>query len=237
MKTSGSPIGVIVAMEVELNTILNAMEGACHVRISGMDFYRGTVNGRPVVTARCGVGKICAAICAQTMIREYAPQCILGAGIAGSLQGLPIGGVAVADDLAQHDFDLVTFGYPLGYVPALKSAFCMTDERMRKTLIALAEEMGVSHEHGTIISGDSFISSEAKKQQLIRAFPAAAACEMEGAAIAQVCCMNGLPFAVIRAISDNGDEDSKEDYPAHEAMAADVSARMVLAFINRYEGE
>nr|MBQ6242884.1 5'-methylthioadenosine/adenosylhomocysteine nucleosidase [Lachnospiraceae bacterium] len=237
MDRTERPVGVIVAMEVELNTIRNAMEDPGHVRISGMDFYQGTVNGRPVVTARCGVGKVCAAICAQTMIREYAPQCILGAGIAGSLQGLPIGGVAVADALAQHDFDLVAFGYPLGYIPALKSEYCSTDRGMIDTLTELAEEMSVSYACGTIVSGDSFISSDTKKQQLIRSFPNAVACEMEGAAIAQVCCMNGIPFAVIRAISDNGDEDSKEDYPAHEAMAADVSARMVLAFIGRYRGE
>ncbi len=237
MGLTAGPIGVIVAMEVELSSIRNAMTNAEHTRISGMDYYRGMIDGKAVVTARCGIGKICAAICAQTMIREFAPRCILGAGIAGSLQGLPIGGIAIADQMAQHDFDLVDFGYEPGYIPALKSVYCQADPKMTETLNTLAEEMNIPHSGGTIISGDCFISKEAKKKQLIKDFPSAAACEMEGAAIAQVCCMNDLPFAVIRAISDNGDEASHEDYPAHEAMASETSARMVLAFIERYEGE
>ena len=148
MAPQKNTVGVIVAMEVELNTILNAMEGPRHTRISGMDYYEGTVNGKPVVAARCGVGKICAAICAQTMIREFSPKCILGAGIAGSLQGLPIGGIAVASDLAQHDFDLLAFGYDLGYLPALKKVYCLTDGSMRSLLVSLAEELGFAHAEG-----------------------------------------------------------------------------------------
>ncbi len=224
-------IGVIVAMEVEMEKIREAMDHVRKRSVSGMDFYEGTISGKTVVAARCGVGKVCAAMCAQTMILKYKPDCILGAGIAGSLQGLAIGGVAVADQLVQHDFDLTAFGYPAGYLPAVRRPELITDPEMTETLLQLAAGLGFPKAAGTIVSGDSFISSREQKDRILAAFPSAVACEMEGAAIAQVCVMNRLPFCVIRCISDNGDEASKEDYPAHEAMASAGSATMVLAYI------
>ena len=229
--TSYQKIGVIVAMEVEMEKIREAMDHYRKRSVSGMDFYEGTIDGQIVVAARCGVGKVCAAMCAQTMILQYKPACILGAGIAGSLQGLAIGGVAVADQLSQNDFDLTAFGYPAGYLPALKQSGIATDPDMRENLLKLAAQQGLPSASGTIVSGDSFIASKFQKEKILRDFPNAIACEMEGAALAQVCAMNRIPFCVIRCISDNGDEASKEDYPAHEAMAAAGSAAMVLAFI------
>lgn len=225
-------IGVIVAMEEEIEEIREAMEHCRKRTIGGMDFYEGLIAGeQDVVAARCGIGKVCAAMCAQTMILEYAPDCILGAGIAGSLQGLVIGGVAIADRLAQHDFDLKAFGYPGGYLPALKRSEIPTDPEMRARLAAIASRLGFPAAGGIIVSGDCFISSAAQKENILKDFPDAVACEMEGAAIAQVCAMNQLPFCVIRCISDNGDEASKQDYPAHEAMASAGSAAMVLSFL------
>ena len=224
-------IGVIVAMEVEMEKIREAMDHFRKRSVSGMDFYEGTIGDKTVVAARCGVGKVCAAMCAQTMILKYKPDCILGAGIAGSLQGLTIGGVAVADQLSQNDFDLTAFGYPAGYLPALKQPEIPADPDMKETLLKLAVRLGLPSACGTIVSGDCFIASRAQKEKILKDFPHAIACEMEGAALAQVCAMNRMPFCVIRCISDNGDEDSKEDYPAHEAMASAGSAAIVLAFI------
>ena len=226
-------IGVIVAMEVEINEIRGAMQDIKKETISHMDFYTGVIDGVDVVAARCGVGKVCAAMCAQTMILRFSPQRLLGAGIAGALQQLPIGGVAIADRLAQHDSDLAAFGYPMGYLPSLRDVYMHCDADMVRELAETAESLGMPWKKGVIVSGDSFISAEEKKKSLLADFPDAVACEMDGAAIAQVCALNGQPFAVIRCISDNGDENSKVDYPAHEAKASAGSAAMVLSFIRK----
>lgn len=223
--------GIIVAMEVEIARIKENMSGCRKKQISGMDFYEGRIDGVTVVAARCGIGKVCAAMCAQTMILQYRPNRILGAGIAGSLKGLPIGGVAIAKNLVQHDFDLLAFGYPAGYIPAVKSPYLVCSEEMVNILEKTADSLGYVHSTGTIVSGDCFVSSNAQKQTILENIPEAIACEMEGAAIAQVCVMNNMPFCVIRCISDNGDENSKDDYPAHEALASAGSAEMILKYL------
>ncbi len=225
--------GIIVAMDVEIARIKENMSGCRKKQISGMDFYEGRIDGTAVVAARCGIGKVCAAMCAQTMILKYRPDRILGAGIAGSLKGLPIGGVAIAKNLVQHDFDLVSFGYPIGYIPAVKSPYLFCSDEMVTALEKTADSLGYVHDVGTIVSGDCFVSSIAQKQKIIDSIPEAIACEMEGAAIAQVCVMNGIPFCVIRCISDNGDENSKDDYPAHEALASAGSAEMILKYLQK----
>ena len=141
--------------------------------------------------------------------------------------------MAVAEELVQHDFDLTAFGYPAGYLPAVKTPFLRCSGEMTGALVKTAAVLGYVCDTGTIVSGDSFISSSEQKQKIIRDFPNAIACEMEGAAIAQACVMNGVPFCVIRCISDNGDENSQKDYPAHEAMASEGSAKMILEYVRR----
>lgn len=229
-------LGVIVAMDVELETIRAALEDAREEHVGTLLFYTGTYRGVRLAAARSGVGKVFAAMCAQTMILRYHPQRILGAGIAGALAGLPIGGCAIADRLAEHDMDLTAVGYPAGYMPGLGIAALPSDEAMVQGLIAAAREKQVPYAVGTIASGDTFVALQEKKDWLRESF-GAIACEMEGAAIAKVCYANEVPFAVIRCISDNGDENAQDDYPAHEAMAAHTSGKMVLAFAETFAGQ
>ena len=229
-------VGVIVAMEVEMESIRAAMEAPRKTSIAGMDFYEGKVDGIFVIAARCGVGKVCAAMCAQTMILKYSPDEIIGAGIAGALKGLAIGGVAIADRLYQYDYDVRAFGYPAGYIPAVKQAALGCTDSIRDALIKTAQGLLMPYATGAIVSGDSFISSDAQKEKILQDFPDAIACEMEGAAIAQVCVLNQTPFCVIRCISDNGDASSKEDYPANERAASHGSAAMVLNYIRSVAG-
>lgn len=223
-------IGIIVAMQSELEGLLSAMEFPCEEVISGMHFYSGTIEGKPVILTKSGVGKVFAAMCAQTLILRYAPDVLLGAGVAGSLQGLTVGGAVIADKLVQHDMDTSAVGDPVGMISGIDRIYLPADPEVVRRLVRAAESLDVPYQTGTIASGDQFIADSAKKAYIAGTF-GAAACEMEGAAIAQTAYVNGLPFAVIRGISDSGDDNSGTDYRLNLKMAADTSTAMVKEFI------
>jgi len=223
-------IGIIVAMDVELSFLLEALESPVKAVISGMDFYEGEIRGNSVVIARSGIGKVCAAICAQTMIREFMPGCIIVGGIAGAIQNLPHGSVVIGDKLVQHDFILNAFGYEDGFLPALKKCYMESDPGLAEALIQAAMSLDLCVYRGIIASGDCFVNTQEKKDYILNTYHAAA-CEMEGAAIAQVCEMNRLPYCVIRCISDSGDEQANEDIESNEMMASSGSASVILKYL------
>ena len=229
-------IGIIVAMDVELDTIRKSMVNPVYTEISHMHFYEGMIHGMDVVAACSGIGKVCAAACTQTMILRFQVDEILCGGIAGTLSNLPHGSIAIADELVQHDFDLACFGYPHGYLPSLKTKSFPTDEIIKNRMIQAAQGLNLTYEVGMIASGDQFIDSLALKQRILNRFPAIA-CEMEGAAIAQICFMNHLPFCVIRCISDSSDESAGDHSEINEEMASHSSAALILAYIKRMSHE
>ena len=229
-------IGIIVAMDVEMEKIEAAMENAKKSKVAGMIFIRGTLFGIPVVAARSGVGKVSAAMCTQAMIDRYHPEQILGAGIAGGLKDLKPGGVAVGRDMVQHDFVLNAFGYPDGYLPSVGTIFMQCDPDMVRKLTRAAQLLKVPYAVGTIASGDCFVNTTEKKNYIVSTFHAIA-CEMEGAAIAQVCTLNQLPFCVIRCISDSGDESADTDIEVNEAISTAGSAALVLKYAELLAGE
>ena len=190
-------IGIIVAMDVELDFLRKSIQQARLISLAGIDFYEGTIAGKQVVAAFSGIGKVCAAACAQAMILHFHVNEIICGGIAGSLGSLPHGGIAIADQLVQHDFDLSSFGYFHGYLPSLGVKSIPTDEGIRERMARAAQALNQTYQVGMIASGDQFIDSPESKQRILDKFPAIA-CEMEGAAIAQVCYMNQVPFCVIR---------------------------------------
>ncbi|MBO4871840.1 MAG: 5'-methylthioadenosine/adenosylhomocysteine nucleosidase [Lachnospiraceae bacterium] len=227
-------IGIIVAMDVEIDAIRTAMEDCRVSVVSGMTFYEGHIGKQAVVAALSGIGKVCAAMCAQTLILKYHPDEIIGAGIAGGLCELPHGGIVIAKDLVQHDFVLNAFGYEDGYLPSLKKVRIPCDAQIVETMIRASETLGVPCTVGTIASGDCFVNTSEKRNYITETYRAVA-CEMEGAAIAQVCAMNELPFCVIRCLSDSGDENADDDIETNEAMASSGSAALVLAYLREAE--
>lgn len=223
-------LGIIVAMEVELKQIREAMTDVREEIISDICFYTGKVGDIRIVTARCGIGKVFAALCAQTMILHYKPRYLLGAGVAGTLSHLPAGALVIAEKLVQHDMDTSALGDPVGLISGLNLVYMPTDPQMVNALQKCAERLNYNYVTGTIASGDSFIHDSEQKTWIANTFHASA-CEMEGAAIAQVCTVNHVPFCVIRCISDGGDEDSSADYRDNLQLAAAGSANTVLEFI------
>ena len=220
-------IGIIAAMNVEMDSLRSYMENTESEVISGIRFVRGTLEGKEVVTAVCGIGKVFAALCAQTMILRYAPEAIINTGVAGTLtSALDIASIAVSSAVVQHDMDTSPLGDPKGLISGINVVNIPADETLSGKLLACAKEMGVNAVSGVIASGDQFVASGERKEFITRQF-GAIACEMEGAAIGQVCYVNNVPFCVLRAISDSADGSSHMDYPQFVKIAAEQSVSLM----------
>ena len=224
-------IGIIGAMPPEVESILSQIEERKSHQMSGTVYYTGKLQGKDVVVARCGVGKVCAAICAQTMILHFGATTLINTGVAGALHpDLSICDVVIATDLVQHDVDTSPLGDPVGLISELNRVDMPTDPG----LVALAESVAQTIQQpthlGRVASGDCFVASPEKKQYIASTF-SAMACEMEGGAMAQVCMMNQIPFLVLRAISDTADNRAEMDYPAFVDKAAKKMAALVLAMV------
>ena len=191
-----------------------------------------------MIVAVCGIGKVNAAMCAQTMIVRYAPDGVINTGVAGSLSPrLGVGDAVIATELVEHDLDTTAFGDPPGLIPGVNAVKMPVDaELSRELLLPSAEEAlagtGAKVLCGVIATGDQFIADGEQKKRIVGRF-GAVACEMEGGAVAQVCTLNGVPFAVIRTMSDSADGGAVEDYPAFAKRSAGISAKIVLRAVTR----
>ena len=224
-------IGIIAAMDVEMKSLRSYMENTETEVISGIRFVRGTLEGKDVVTAVCGIGKVFAALCAQTMILHYQPKCIINTGVAGTLtDALTIGSIAVSTAVVQHDMDTSPLGDPVGLISGINKVEIPADRLLSGQLSACSKVMGVKTASGVIASGDQFVASAERKAFIAERFKAIA-CEMEGAAVGQVCYVNKVPFCVLRAISDSADGSSHMDYPTFVQMAAEQSVALLRRFM------
>ena len=218
-------------MDVEMKSLRSYMENTETEVISGIRFVRGTLEGKDVVTAVCGIGKVFAALCAQTMILHYQPQCIINTGVAGTLtDALTIGSIAVSSAVVQHDMDTSPLGDPVGLISGINKVELPADRLLTGQLSACAKVMGIKTATGVIASGDQFVASAERKAFIVEHFKAIA-CEMEGAAVGQVCYVNKIPFCVLRAISDSADGSSHMDYPTFVQMAAEQSVALMRRFM------
>lgn len=224
-------IGIICAMDVEISAIRAAMTDASVQTFSNIEYIKGKLFGKDTVIAKCGIGKVFAALCAQTMILKYAPDLIINSGVAGSLVGeLSVCDVALAGAVVQHDMDTSPLGDPVGLISGINVVYIESAKEYTDRLAAAASENGIKTLVGNIASGDQFIAS-AEKKAYVRDTFGAIACEMEGAAIGQVCYVNGVPFCVMRAISDGGDDDASVDYPTFVKLAAENTFKIIKSFL------
>ncbi|HJC65152.1 MAG: 5'-methylthioadenosine/adenosylhomocysteine nucleosidase [Lachnospiraceae bacterium] len=230
-------LGIIGAMDEEVAKIKERLENVEVQTFGGMDFYKGNFEGKSVVVVRSGIGKVNAAVCAQILADRYQVSGIVNTGIAGSLMAkIDIGDIVLSTDALQHDMDATNFGYPAGQIPRMDVLSFPADPK----LLALAKECcgrvnpEIHTYEGRVVSGDQFISDQKKKDWLIETFHGYCT-EMEGAAIAQAAYLNGIPFLIIRAISDKADNSANVDYPTFEAQAIIHSVNLMLEMIRCYE--
>lgn len=224
-----SKIGIIGAMELEVETLKSKMTASQIVKKAGMEFHEGTLNGAQVVIVRSGVGKVNAALCVQILADLFHVTHIINTGVAGSLNAaLDIGDILISKDALHHDVDATIFGYQPGEVPQMGLREFPADEGLAKLAKTSCEKVNPDLHAviGRVVSGDQFISSKEIKEKLIADFQGDCA-EMEGASIAHGAYLNGIPFVIIRAISDKADDSAEMDYPTFEKAAAQHSAALV----------
>ena len=226
-------LGIIGAMDEEVAMIKAQLTDVQVESRAAMDFYKGKLEGKEVVVVRSGIGKVNAAMCTQILADIYGVTGVVNTGIAGSLKAeIDIGDIVLSSDALQHDMDATGFGYEPGQIPRVETLAFKADEG----LIHLAEECcskvnpDIHTFVGRVVTGDQFISDKGKKKWLTDIFGGYCT-EMEGAAIAQACYLNSIPFLIVRAISDKADDSATVDYPAFEAEAIIHSVNLLTEIV------
>ena len=228
-------IGIIGAMSVEVEELKAKVEDAKSEVISGTEYVCGRLCGREVVIAKCGIGKVFAALCANTMILRYGVQSIINTGVAGTLVScLNILDFAVSSAVVQHDIDTTILGDAPGLISGLNIVEIPASRTLSSLALNIALDQGTACARGIIASGDQFISS-AERKDFIRTTFGAIACEMEGAAIGHACYVSGVDFVIIRCISDSATGEAEMEYPEMVSRAAVKSEALVLAMLSNME--
>ena len=228
-------IGIIGAMDEEVNKLKEVLESTEVVTVAGMNFVKGLLEGKEVVIVRSGIGKVNAGMCTQILADKYNVDCIINTGIAGSLRNeINIGDIVLSKDAIEHDMDAVAFGYDRGVIPRMETSTFKGDEKLMGVAKAACEVAcpDVNVHIGRVLTGDQFISDKAVKNDLISTYDGYC-CEMEGAAIAHAAYLNEIPFLIIRAISDKADGSAQMDYPEFEKMAVENTVRLLDAMLKQ----
>ena len=228
-------IGIIGAMDAEVNGLIKKLDGHRIDYVGGIEFHTGKLLRREVVIARCGVGKVFAAMCAEAMIIKYSPVLIVNTGVAGGLDpSLNCADIVVAEKLCQHDMDTSPLGDPKGLISGINKVYFESDSEAIDAVMLSAYELGITVKRGTVATGDKFIASNEDRERIVSEF-GASACEMEGGAIAHTAFVNKTPFVVIRAISDGANSESAMDFPTFLGVAAKKSEALTLALVEKYQ--
>jgi adenosylhomocysteine nucleosidase len=220
-------IGIIGAMEPEVVHLIQAIVAPLHSTIAGIEFVSGNIAGKEVIVTRSGIGKVAASIATTLLIEKFA------ATHGGFVDTLAIGDIVISSEVRHHDVDVTAFGYEMGQMAQQPAAFTPDSTLVTAAKNAVASLGEVNAIEGLICTGDSFICDPVRTKVMLENFPTMAACEMEGAAIAQVCHQFKIPFVVIRSLSDNANNDSPVDFDSYIIKAGLHSAMMVIALLQQ----
>lgn len=230
-------IGIIGAMDSEIKHLTDVMQEKREAEYYDLVFYTGKIDGKRIIVVKSGIGKVNAARCTQILIDMFAPDAIINTGIAGAVASdLTVGDIVIGTGLVQHDFDATGLGYAKGYIctgtdPQKPTVFTPDDELVSR--LERAAEKHASREHikkGIIATGDMFVSSVEAKKSIWDTFKASAA-EMEGGSIAQAASYSGVPFAVLRVMSDQADGKAANSVKNFEEVTATLSASIIESLI------
>lgn len=230
-------VGIIGAMEQEVTILRDRIENRSTFTRAGCEIYSGWLNGVKVALLKSGIGKVSAAMGTTLLLENARPDIVINTGSAGGLAStLNVGDIVVSSEARYHDADVTAFGYKAGQMAGCPAAFSAD-----ASLIALAERAIVSLQlnavQGLIVSGDAFINGAEPLARIRRTFPQAVAVEMEATAIAHVCHQFGVPFVVVRAISDVADKASHLSFDEFLAVATQQSSRMVRVMLQELAGK
>ncbi len=232
-------IGIIGAMPSEITDLVARMEHTTTVEAAGRTFYTGTLGGKAAVVVQSGVGKVAAAVTAQMLVDRFGVDALINTGMAGGLDSrLAVKDLVVGTAALQHDFDITAFGHAPGYMYGeddQNATLFQADTQLVELALAAAARVlpeGSKAITGTIASGDVFVDDSALKAQIIRRHAAAAA-EMEGGAIAQTAAENGVPFVILRTISDLAEHQANVSFEELEIYVGKLAGDITLALLEQ----
>lgn len=230
-------IGIICAMQIEADGIIALCENVKTRTHAKMKFTLGTLHGKDVCIVVCGVGKVNAAMCALMLIEKYKPDLVLNSGVAGSLSPIVgIGDIVVATKSVEHDMNGTALGDRQGEItfPDGNMMFFECDKQASTLLASICKKIpDTKVAQGIIASGDIFVSDRKQRFKINDRF-GALACEMEGAAIGHVCVRCEVPYGIIRAISDDLDENKGMDFVKFCELASKKTVAAVSGFVKAY---
>ena len=227
-------IGIIGAMDEEVRILKEKMNNLQTTVIAGCEFYQGELNKKQIVLTKSGIGKVAAAVATTLLLEKFQPDTIINTGSAGGYDNtLNVGDLVISTEVRFHDVDLTVFGYEIGQMAQLPAAF-NADEK----LINIAQQASQTFDslktiQGLICTGDIFMSDPEKAEIARNNFPEMAACEMEAAAIAQVCYQFKVPFVIIRSLSDIAGKTSEISFEQYLPVAAKNASILVEAIVNK----
>lgn len=228
-------IGIIGAMDEEVSRLKEKMDVKKVEKKAGMEFFDGELAGKEVVIVRSGIGKVNAGICTQILVDDFQVEAVINTGVAGSLKNeINIGDIVLSKDSLQHDMDATGFGYEPGIIPRMEQSVFVADNGLVELAKKVNEQVNPEIQTfvGRVVSGDQFISDKEKKDYLVEQFQGYCT-EMEGAAIAQTCYVNEIPYLVIRAISDKADNSATMDYGEFEAKAIEHTVKLLTGMMEQ----
>ncbi|MEQ5127284.1 5'-methylthioadenosine/S-adenosylhomocysteine nucleosidase [Providencia zhijiangensis] len=224
-------IGIIGAMEQEVATLREKIEGCQTLSLAGCEIYTGKMNGVDVALLKSGIGKVAAAIGTTLLLEHCKPDVVINTGSAGGLDPrLNVGDIVVSTEVRYHDADVTAFGYEPGQMAQCPPAF-IADAKLIETTEKCVKALDMNAVRGLICSGDAFINGAEPLARIKATFPSVAAVEMEAAAIGHVCYQFNVPFVVVRAISDVADKESHTSFDEFLPVAARQSSLMVAAIV------
>lgn len=228
-------IGIICAMDTEAELLIKNTENITRETIAGVEYVSGKLCGKEVAIAICGIGKVNAAVCTQNMINRFKPELIFNSGIAGCLTPrIHCGDIAIGTSVIQHDYDTTAIGDIKGFIQGPDRVNFVCDKAVVARLKEICEAEEIKCRGGVIATGDQFIADKKKAEGIVNWF-GAIACDMEAGAIGHTCCLNGVPFAVIRCMSDEADGKSPMTYQELKPFASERAASIIVKFLGDAE--
>lgn len=220
--------GIICAMPEEIKELTARLSDKQVETIGGKDYLQGKISNQQVVLVESGIGKVEAGITTEHLITDFNVDVVINSGSAGGIgQGLHVGDVIISSETAYHDVDARAFDYVYGQLPGKQPRF-KASEKWGRALETAGEQTGLNIKRGLIVSGDQFIASQDAIDQILHYFPEALSSEMEGAAVGQVATDHDVPYVVVRAMSDTGNEDAGVSFDEFIIEAGKRSANMLL---------
>lgn len=227
-------IGIICAMDLEVEGVIALMKETEKTSVDGIDFYKGVFGNSEIVAAQCGVGKVNAAICTRMMIDLYRVDAVINSGVAGALSTqVSVGDVVIATSAVQHDYDTTALGEPRGMITCAGENVINfpADEALSDKLFAAAQNLeNTKVFKGVVATGDEFVHEVQRRLAIGEEF-SALACEMEGGAIAHVCHRANVPWSILRSISDDLTNNTSMSFDEFKFMAAKKTVEVLSAVL------